>query len=68
MTQFCCNFPNLAPTGCTQYFFDPDANTGNFETFNFDDGNGLHLANQDQQICFRCVRVPRTCALEMVII
>ena len=39
----------LAPQGCTQYFFGED--NGKFYTFNYDGGN--HLANQNQNICFR---------------
>ncbi len=48
MTQFRCDFPNLAPPGCTQWFFG--APSGAVQTFNF---GGRHLAVQDQSICAR---------------
>lgn len=51
VTQYSCNFPNLAPTGCDQYFFG--ANTNMVRTFNYNAGTGYHLANQDQNICVR---------------
>jgi len=44
-----CDYENLAPRGCTQYFFGED--NGKFSTFNWSGGN--HLANQNQNICFR---------------
>lgn len=49
ITQYDCTFPNLAPDGCTQYFFG--MNTDTVQTFNFQ--GGMHLANQDQNICVR---------------
>lgn len=49
VTQYSCDFDNLAPTGCTQYFFGQD--TGLVRTFNY--VGGQHLANQDQSICVR---------------
>ncbi len=49
VTQYNCDYDNLAPQGCTQYFFGSD--TGILKTYNFD--GGLHLANQDQAICIR---------------
>lgn len=51
VTQFSCSYPNLAPTGCVQYFFGE--NPATVQSFNYDGGNGRHLANQDQQICIR---------------
>jgi hypothetical protein len=48
VTQFTCDYANLAPTGCDQYFFN-DAGTGTVQTFNY----GAHLANQHQTICVR---------------
>ncbi len=51
VTQYSCNFKNLAPQGCTQYFFDSTFN--NVQSYNYDNGNGVHLANQDQHICVR---------------
>ena len=49
VTQYDCAFENLAPAGCTQYFFGPTSQT--VQTFNF--AGGQHLANQKQQICVR---------------
>ncbi|CAB4067960.1 unnamed protein product [Lepeophtheirus salmonis] len=49
ITQFSCDFDNLAPEGCTQYFFG--SNTGIVKTYNFD--GGQHLDNQNQRICVR---------------
>lgn len=49
VTQYDCNFENLAPAGCTQYFFGPPSQS--VQTFNF--AGGQHLANQKQQICVR---------------
>lgn len=50
VTQISCNSDQLAPEGCLQYF-EGTSGTGIIKTFNFD--NGIHLANQFQQICFR---------------
>lgn len=50
VTQYSCSYNNLAPTGCTQYFFGNDGQ-GTVKTFNFD--SGIHLANQNQNICIR---------------
>ncbi|XP_059087518.1 uncharacterized protein LOC131883927 [Tigriopus californicus] len=49
VTQYSCDFANLAPSGCTQYFFGADTN--NVRTFNF--LGGQHLADQNQNICVR---------------
>ena len=49
ITQYSCDHPNLAPDGCTQYFFGSASQT--VQTFNF--AGGQHLANQDQNICVR---------------
>ena len=49
ITQLACDFNNLAPPGCTQYFYG--STNGIFQSFNWDGGN--HLANQNQNICFR---------------
>ena len=51
VTQYSCDFDNLAPDGCTQYFFG--STTGTVQSYNFNDGAGEHLANQDQAICVR---------------
>ena len=52
VTQYACDYSNLAPSGCTQYYFG--STTASVETYNFNGGNGQHLANQRQQICVRC--------------
>ena len=51
VTQYSCDYPNLAPNGCDQYFFG--SNTGAVRSFNYNAGNGYHLADQDQNICVR---------------
>ena len=50
ITQFKSSYENLAPSGCTQYYFNTDG-TGNVRTFNFK--KGTHLAQQHQNICIR---------------
>ncbi len=50
-TQFSCDFDNLAPQGCDQFFFG--ANMGTVQSFNYNGGMGRHLANQNQVICVR---------------
>ena len=52
VTQYLCDYENLAPKGCTQYFFGTDG-TGTVESFNYQAGTSVHLANQDQVICVR---------------
>eukprot|EP00094_Tigriopus_californicus_P012178 TCALIF_11770-PA protein Name:"Protein of unknown function" AED:0.15 eAED:0.15 QI:0/0.55/0.7/0.7/0.22/0.4/10/4/366 len=49
ITQYACDFDNLAPQGCTQYHFG--SNSGTIKNYNFD--GGAHLANQEQKICVR---------------
>lgn len=49
VTQYSCDFPNLAPEGCTQYYFGSTLDI--VQTYNY--VGGQHLANQDQQICIR---------------
>ena len=49
ITQYDCNYDNLAPDGCTQYFWGET--TDLVKTYNFD--GGFHLAEQDQNICIR---------------
>ena len=39
-----------APDNCLQYFTGA---TGSIESFNFNSGNGKHLADQDYTICIR---------------
>jgi len=48
--QFSCEYENLAPKGCLQYFYGPKGE-GAVKSFNFD--GGIHLANQNQKICVR---------------
>lgn len=48
--QYECGAINLAPPGCTQYFFGPI--TGQIHSYNYD-ANTIHLANQNQKICIR---------------
>ena len=50
VTQYSCDYNNLAPQGCDQYYFGAGA-TGTVKTFNYDAGR--HLANQHQNICVR---------------
>ena len=49
ITQYDCNYDNLAPDGCTQYFWGQTTDT--VQTYNFD--SGAHLASQNQNICVR---------------
>ncbi len=49
ITQYSCDYQNLAPEGCTQYYFGSTSNTVN--SFNF--YGGTHLADQNQNICVR---------------
>lgn len=49
VSQYSCDYSNLAPTGCTQYHFGESS--GTVSTFNF--RGGEHLASQKQKICIR---------------
>lgn len=49
VSQYSCNYENLAPQGCTQYYFGSTVDT--VRTYNWN--GGYHLANQNQQICVR---------------
>ena len=49
ITQYDCNYDNLAPDGCTQYFYGETSDL--VKTYNF--SGGQHLASQDQLICVR---------------
>ena len=49
VTQYACDFDNLAPKGCTQYFYGESSDT--VRTYNY--AGGQHLAEQDQSICIR---------------
>jgi len=57
VTQVKCNAKNKAPDQCLQYF---TASSGTFETYNYNSGNGKHLANQDYCYCFRAERTACT--------
>jgi hypothetical protein len=49
VSQIRCDFINLAPSGCTQWFFG--GTNGVVRTYNY--AGGLHLAQQNQNICVR---------------
>lgn len=51
VTQYRCDYNNLAPDGCTQYFF---GETGQMvRTYNYQSGTGRQLADQNQNVCIR---------------
>lgn len=50
--QYARTFSNLAPRGCTQFHFGTIM--GMVNTFNF--ASGVHLANQNQNICVRFIK------------
>ena len=51
VTQYSNDYANKAPPNCLQYHFG--AATGQIRSFNWNEGNGRHLANQNQLICIR---------------
>jgi len=51
INQYAENYHNKAPPGCLQYHFG--AATGTIRSFNWNSGSGVHLASQNQLICFR---------------
>jgi len=53
VSQYECGYENLAPPGCTQYYWG--SNTGVIKTYNYQSGSGTghHLADQNQVICIR---------------
>ena len=51
ITQYDCNFSNLAPSGCDQWYYGSGA-TGYVTSFGYD-GSTRHLADQKQTICIR---------------
>jgi len=59
ITQYAMDFPNKAPKGCLQFHFAGDGNDDGdldptvIRSFNWNGGNGRHLANQDYNICVR---------------
>lgn len=50
VTQLECGSNNLAPAGCTQYFYGDSS--GTVSSYNYQ-GNDYHLADQRQRMCFR---------------
>ena len=53
VTQYDSGFENLAPAGCTQYFWNKEDSEGILYSYNYNSGNGPHLADQKQVICIR---------------
>ena len=51
ITQYDCNYNNLAPDGCTQYYWGATSDV--VRTYNFGNTPGRHLADQNQNICIR---------------
>ena len=51
VTQYEAGFENLAPAGCTQYFWNKEDSTGVLSSYNY--GGGRHLSDQKQVICIR---------------
>ena len=49
ITQYSCNYANLAPEGCIEYFFGSDTGT----ITNYNNGGGTHLNDQFQKSCIR---------------
>jgi len=50
VTQVKCGNKLAAPNGCTQFM---TGSTGTIETYNYNSGGGVLLANQDYSICIR---------------
>jgi len=56
VTQYEVTYDNLAPFGCTQYFWAQDSDSdgkGTITSYNYNSGSGHHLADQNQVICIR---------------
>merc|ERR1712038_261819 len=53
VTQYECTYNNLAPAGCTQWYYGNK--NGVIKTYNYQSGagSGVHLADQKQNICIR---------------
>ena len=51
--QIPCDTDYTPPDNCLQYF---TAITGTVQSYNFNGGDGPHLADQDQRICIRPAR------------
>lgn len=52
VTQYDKGHDNLAPSGCTQWFYNEDA-IGTFQSYNYNSNSGVHLADQNQVVCIR---------------
>ena len=50
VSQYSCDYENLAPIGCTQYFYGSGA-TNLIYSYNY--AGGKHLADQKQVVCVR---------------
>ena len=56
VTQYEVTYDNLAPFGCTQYYWAEDSDSdgkGTITSYNYNSGSGHHLADQNQVICIR---------------
>ena len=56
ITQYESGFDNLAPFGCTQYYYKRDSDSdgkGTITSYNYNSGGSMHLADQNQVICIR---------------
>jgi len=53
VTQVECSSKTKAPSGCLQYF---TSDSGTIETYNYNSGGGVLLANQDYSACIRAGR------------
>jgi len=53
VTQVECSSKRKAPSGCLQYF---TSDSGTIETYNYNSGGGVLLANQDYSACIRTGR------------
>ena len=51
--QYEMGFVNLAPEGCTQYYYDKEDADGILRSYNWQ--GGIHLADQKQVICISFV-------------
>ena len=54
VTQYDSGYDNLAPFGCTQYYWKQDSDSdgkGTIQSYNW--SGGKHLADQNQVICIR---------------
>ena len=49
--QYEMGFVNLAPEGCTQYYYDKEDADGILRSYNWQ--GGIHLADQKQVVCIR---------------